>query len=501
MTLNLFKEQSITKNIIKKWFWLYFFWYLSAPLWYIIRVIISNSSEVSVSELWTLYGIISFITILYTYNDLWLTESLQYFLPKFFIKKNYDSIRTVVYFSLFVQIITWIIIALILRFSSDLIAVKYFHSSEASEILKYFCFYFFSMNILQVIQTLFKAFQRTFELQFTEFIRAFSILVFTFYFFINWWWIGEFSLSRLRWIFIALIFALILYLRFRKTIIKWSFILSTKDLKSYTKYALWALIGSSIWNLFGQIILQMVIYLLWTEQAWYYSNFLSLFYIWHSILWPIIVLIFPLTSEYFEKTDKRKINYVLSLFYTYFTIFIASLSTFFAIFWPEIAVALFWEKYLYSWNLLSISWFFLIFNLLTSFNYAILAWLWKVRERVYITWITCLITIIISYIWIYLWWLYWACISFWISNLCTRYLSFFLIKKEKYQIKLNKIFIIINILSLIFLGILFVVIKKYISFQDRFSVIIYLISALFLFYSTLSIINMEKIKNIKKLIF
>ena len=130
MTLNLIKEQSIAKNIVKKWFWLYFFWYLSAPLWYIIRVIISNSSEVSVSEFWTLYGIISFITILYTYNDLWLTESLQYFLPKFFIKKNYISIRTVVFFSLFIQIITWIIIALILRFSSDLIAVNYFHSSK-----------------------------------------------------------------------------------------------------------------------------------------------------------------------------------------------------------------------------------------------------------------------------------------------------------------------------------------------------------------------------------
>jgi hypothetical protein len=76
------------------------------------------------------------------YNDLGLTESLQYFLPKFWIKKEYNHIKTTIYLSFLVQFGTAILIALGLWFGSDWLAINYFHNPISADILKYFCLYF-----------------------------------------------------------------------------------------------------------------------------------------------------------------------------------------------------------------------------------------------------------------------------------------------------------------------------------------------------------------------
>jgi hypothetical protein len=61
--------------------------------------------------------------------------------------------------------------------------VNYFQSEIAGKVLKYFCFYFIGTNILQVIQTIFVAFQKTFEYQFIEFVKVLSVALFTIGFF------------------------------------------------------------------------------------------------------------------------------------------------------------------------------------------------------------------------------------------------------------------------------------------------------------------------------
>lgn len=496
--IELIKDESLSQKLIKKWFWLYFFGYLSAPLRYIIRVIISNSPDVSVAEFWVLYSIISLVTILYTYNDLWLTESLQYFLPRFYFRKQFDNIKTTIYVSLLAQILTGIIIALWLWFGSDWLAVNYFQSEVAGKILRYFCFYFFGMNILQVIQTIFKAFQKTFEFQFTGFIKVLSIFIFTIsFFFLGKDNIEYYSLSRLFWIWIAIILALILYARYHKNIMQGIFQINNVVFKKYSKYALRSLIWSSISNLFWQIILQLVTYFLWTESAGYYSNFLSLFYIGNSILWPIMFLVFPLTSELIEKTKKEEIDCLLSAFYTYFSIIILSFSTLFIVWGPEIAIALFWKNFILSWKLLSIGWIFLIFNLLTSFNYAILAWLWKVEKRVLITGISCLVMFIIWYIGIKLGWLYWACIAFWIGNICNWTLSLLIIKMYGYKCNIDWKFVIKNCFLFLCLWIVIYLCKMLFLHgytTSRINAIGYLVCIWLFFYWVLRLSNKKVIK-------
>ena len=83
----ILKDETLGEKLIKKWFWLYFFSFLVAPAAYLIKLFVSNS--ISVADVWVLYSVISLISLLNTYNDLGLTESLQYFLPRFLIKKHF----------------------------------------------------------------------------------------------------------------------------------------------------------------------------------------------------------------------------------------------------------------------------------------------------------------------------------------------------------------------------------------------------------------------------
>ena len=498
--IDLLKDETLSQKLIKKWFWLYFFAYLTAPLWYLVRLLISNSPEVSVADFWVLYSIISLITFLYTYNDLWLTESLKFFLPRFYIKKEFNNIKTVIRLSLWIQILTWITISAWLRFGWEWLALNYFQSENAVLILKYFCLYFILTNIFQVIQTIFNAFQKTFELQLAEFTRLMLIFSFVvFCFFGDKWTIERYSLSWVAWLGLAILISILLYSRYRPSLMKWKFHWDSVMLKKYSKYALWSFIWAGVWSLFWQIIQQMVLYFLWAENAWYYSNFLSLFYIGTTLIGPIMWLIFPIVSELIEKKDEHKLSLLYSFFYNYFSILILSFATLFIVLWSEICIALFWKQYLTSWILLQYSGIFLLFSLLASFNYGVLAWMWKVRERVYITWIACILTIIVTLIWINIWGIYWAGIAFWLSNVFTRGLSLYLLKKQNFTLSIDQKFALKNILLFIALWFIIYFRKDYfinIDWNRRYIIIRIIIIGL-AFYSIIWLGNIETIKRLK----
>ena len=499
--IELLADETLSQKLIKKWFWLYFFAYLSAPLWYLVRLFISNSPEVSVADFWVLYSIISLITFLYTYNDLWLTESLKFFLPRFYIKKEFNNIKTVVRLSLLMQILTWIIISAWLRFGWEWLALNYFHSENAVLILKYFCAYFILTNIFQVIQTIFSAFQKTFEFQFMEFIRLLLIFSFVvFCFFGDKWTIERYSLSWVIWLALAIFISILLYSKYHPSLMKWKFHWDPIMLKEYSKYALRSFIWTGIWSLLWQLIQQMVLYFLWAENAWYYSNFLSLFFIWTSLIGPIMWLIFPIVSELIEKRDEHKLSLLYSFFYNYFSILILSFSTLFIVLWPEICIALFGNQYLTSWILLQHAGIFLLFSLLASFNYNVLAWLWKVRERVYITWIACLLTTIVTLIWIKIRRIYWAGIAFWLSNIFIWWLSLYLLKRQKFTLNVNRKFALKNIFLFILLWCIIYYWKEYFIDIDlnRWQIIVRLIVIGLVFYSIIGLTNIGIVKKLKK---
>ena len=122
-------SESLAEKFIRKGFWLYLFSFLVGPLGYVVKIILSN--DLTVEEIGLLYGILSLVGLLSVYHDLGLTESLNFFLPKFIVEKDWTRFKSLVVYSLVAQLITSTIIGLVLFFSSSYLAEHYFHSKEA----------------------------------------------------------------------------------------------------------------------------------------------------------------------------------------------------------------------------------------------------------------------------------------------------------------------------------------------------------------------------------
>lgn len=100
----LLADEPLGKKLIRKGFWMYLFSYLVAPAGYLIKMIVSNT--LSVEDVGVMYAVIGFVTLISVYNDLGLTEALYYFLPRFWVKKKFDYVKTSIFLSLGVQLLT-----------------------------------------------------------------------------------------------------------------------------------------------------------------------------------------------------------------------------------------------------------------------------------------------------------------------------------------------------------------------------------------------------------
>lgn len=490
----MLKDETLSEKLITKWFWIYFFVVLIAPTWYIVKVLVSN--DLDVWDVWIIYSVISFVYMLSIYNDFWFTESLMYFLPKYWIWKKYDYFKTAVYLSLFIQIVTWLLIAIIIFFGADYLALHYFHSPEAWDILKVFCLYFLWINLYQVWHSLYMSFQDMFLDKFVEFVWRFSVMLFTiFFFFSDYGNVFVYAISWVLGLIIAIFVSILLfYKKYDYTLKKWKLTYDKTMLSTYMRYALWALLWTNSIILLLQIDQQMIIYYLWPIQAWYYANYLSLLQIYMIILIPILELLFPITTELISKWAKDKMLLMQNFFYKYFSVLSLSFGWLLFVLWPIIAIVLFWTKFLYSWQLLFFSWLFIIFHTLYLINFFILSWLWKVREKVKILLITILFNIISNMILINRIGTVWAIITTVICWIFMFVASLMIVNKQ-YAVSFNFRFFIKNVLfisvfiALIYYlkGDIFVIDNAY-----RYSNLLYLILIWICYYIYLWLVNYKE---------
>ncbi len=468
MTNDLLKDETLAEKFIKKGFWLYFFSLLIAPSGYIIKLVISN--DLSVEEVWVIYSIIWFVSLLSAYNDLWFTESLQYFLPKFWINKKYNKFKSSIALALGFQTITAILIAILLWFWSWWLANNYFHSPSAEIVLKIFSLWFIIINIFSTINNIFISFQDTFANKFVEFVRMWSIVIFSLIiFFIS---IGSVLTYSVAWFIGALVWlivAIIIFFKKYKHILNLGELQVKKNLiKKIFSYSIWVVIWTQAGILLWSIDLQMIIYFLWPQQAGYYTNYLSLLFIYWLILGPLFGFLFPVTTELAEKKQTWKLSIMLNMFIKYFWIFGIYWWVFVALFGPAIAFVLFWKKFIPSGELLSYSWWFIFVNILIAILFPILAGLGKIKERVKILWSAALINFVLNLVLIPTIWTIWAIISTIIWWIIMASLSVWEIKKQWIQLKIDWKFVVKNLILAGFLGlIIYLWIVKNLSFESR----------------------------------
>ncbi len=380
-TNNILQQETLSHKLINKWFWAYVFVIFTAPLWYLIRLLASNT--LSVADVGVFYSILSLFGLLACYNDLWLTESMQYFLPKYRLEWKKWQIKNVIWLSLFMQLTTWIIIFLLLFLNAEWLAIHHFHSPEAYEIIKVMSFFFLWSNLLQVCSAIFVSFQDTFDSWLVEFSRLFTTLIFTIFF---WVWasfnVWLFALAWIIWISAWILVWLIqLWRKYNHLLNLSRESIDKKLVATQFKYAFWVFLTANVWSLLWNVDQQLVVNRLWAESSWYFTNMLSLLMIFTTVVSPLLSLSFPVTTELTTRKDINKFKSMESLMYLCLSLLWILMWWIFLTFWQEISVLLFWEKFRFSWELLQILWPFLIFNCLSWLNFWLLAWLGKIKER------------------------------------------------------------------------------------------------------------------------
>lgn len=128
------------------------------------------SRDLSVEEVGIVYGIISFIMLISSYNDLGVTESLNYFLPKYIVAKEYGKAKYLFLLALKTQIVTSILIVSVLFLLRGWLSDHYF-GTDVRDTLSVALLFLLGINIFHSGIILFSVSQDTKLSKSAEFIR------------------------------------------------------------------------------------------------------------------------------------------------------------------------------------------------------------------------------------------------------------------------------------------------------------------------------------------
>ncbi len=392
---------SLWETLLRKWFWLYAFGYAIAPIGYFIKILVAW--HVSVSDLGILYGVISLVTLLTAFSDLGMSEMMKYYIPKYETQKKYDEIKSILTYAALTQVCTGIILWVIFFAWAEWIGIHYFSSPEATQTIKVFSLFFLWINIFQIIITAFLAMQNTFWYKCLELIRMWTILFMTAIFaFTDVSDLATYASSWIIWLYIWVIVWVIVFFAkwYRWDLAEARIIWSWKLAKKVFSYAIMTFLSAQAAIILSQVDMQMIILLLSTQDAWYYSVYLSLIMIPFLLIWPIFPLLTPLCSNLYEQKSFDKIAQLKTFFQKYFGLAGISFGIFLFIFWKYIVSVLFWNTFLLSGYILQFSSLFLVWNFLLQINFAILSGIGKVAIRFKIIVASIWINIILNYFFI-----------------------------------------------------------------------------------------------------
>ncbi len=415
--MNTESNDTIAQTFWKKSIRQYGFFLLIAPSGYIIKLLLTNA--LSVSEVGLLYWIINIISLLSIYNDLWLADCLQYFIPKYLVTKDKKNIFSLISFTFLMQFVTGAIIVSLLFFWAPFLAEHYFHTPEATEIIRVFCRYFLFFNIIQVCSNIFVAYQQPQHQNIIELARMRTvisvIMLFARYDVVT---IQASAYARLAWTGISVTFALwIFFLKYAPLYKGIKISLERNNIRTWLQYAVRAFIWWNISVLFTQIDQLLVISLWWVEIWWYYTTYQMMFSVYTLILTPLSVLIYPLLTQFVTENNYAKLQTFLSILYKVFFLAWLLFALLCWLYGQQIAIILFSEKFVYSGEL--VQWWWLL-QIIWWINWLTLMLYWAkgfVKQRVYLIGTWLFINIVTLLIWYHFLWLYWCILSLWCSFL------------------------------------------------------------------------------------
>jgi stage V sporulation protein B len=415
--MELETNHHLWNKLLRKSFWQYAFFLFLAPAGYIIKLLLTNA--LSVEDVWLLYWIINILGLISMYNDLWLSDCLQYFIPHYETQKQKQRVFSLISFTFFFQFVTGIVIILALYFGAPWLAEHYFSTPTAVNLIHIFCRYFLFFNILQVTTNIFVAFQKPVYQNITEVVRTsviiIAIVLFAWYDTVD---IIAGAYARILGATGAMVTALFLFWRHFSWTYTWFHLdRNIKDIRDWFGYAMRAFVWANIWLLYGQVDQVLLLGIWGTLQAGYYTTYQTLSSIFVTLLTPFATLLFPIMTQLIAEKEIEKLYSFLRMIYTFFF----ATALFFVVicisFGPQIATVLFGERFFLSGQLIQMWAILQILIGINRISLMVYAARWSVRERVWlVAW-----GLLVNGIWVrtgyQFWWLYWALFGMWVGLL------------------------------------------------------------------------------------
>jgi len=389
-------EESLSQKFVRKWSWIFLFTILTAPLGYIVRIVLTW--DLDVSEIGILYWVIGLLLLFTVYNDFWLTESLNYFLPKYIVKKDYARCKYLLWNAFSIQIFTSIILWFLIFFGADWIADWHFQDERAKPIIQIMSLFFLGINLMQMSTIIFSVSQNTKLQKWMDFFRMFMTMIWTVWLFV----LDEWTLLYYAWVWVIGLYATVVfssilwYIYYYRPYFSWVQMHRDTILrKAFVRYSLGTFLGANIGTLLHQLDQQILQNMTSTTDVGIYAMYLSLVGIPFLIVTPIIAFLLPVISEIFSRWQYEKIRTIEGTFSN--TLIIVMLWTWvlFFLVWKEVAIFFYGVNYTESGNALSIIAPFLFLNILIQIYFQILAWTGRTRERVSILLKTLILNIVL----------------------------------------------------------------------------------------------------------
>jgi O-antigen/teichoic acid export membrane protein len=268
------------------------------PLSYIVNILIS--SDLTVAQVGFFFSLTGLVSLLSVYSDMGMIESLNYYLPKYLVNKDYARAKGIFHFAIGVQICMTLFLTLVLYYGAIPLATYYFRSPQYTHIIEICSLFFIGLNILHIGTALFTVSQDTKMAKMADFVRAVCMAIGVVALYMS----ARGNVETYMWIYIISLFLgavfgiFFAYRRYYAPYFSPVTAIYQRDiLTPFAMYSLATLLTANIGMLFSQLDLQMVQYMLGLKEAGYYRQYLAIIGIPFLIFAPIVGFLFPLISE------------------------------------------------------------------------------------------------------------------------------------------------------------------------------------------------------------
>ncbi len=361
--------KNYSKTFIKGTFIVLVFSIVSTLIGYTSKLALAQTT--SVKDIGLFFSVLSFVVFFSFFRDLGLSDSLVYFIPKFFVEKSRAKIKSSIMFTLYVQLTMGSLFFIVVSFLSKFLADNYFKDVNAAPMVVLLAFYFILDGIHEVLMRVFHSYQEIFFQQALDF--SFQVFSFIFMMIVIYFSLPVFYFG-LAYIIGELITVLIFSTIFLKKVDPKFIGIKSKVFGKINR----PLLENSIPTMLGtiaesgftnQTILFLTLFVN-LESVGYYFLIRSIAKLSVFIYKASSRAFMPMISELWKRKDLVKLNSLFKEHMTFNYIIAAPVSVSLVFFSEEVLRLLYGEKFVVASNILKISAVYILFelsnNLITS---------------------------------------------------------------------------------------------------------------------------------------